>query len=252
MRKDMRFFIIIVIFQMVVLLGFLIFMNHNHSVLFRKTAASKAINEDVVNEATQNDTVIGNMNDYVEEELVTAEELEDVEDIEEPEPEETKLLDVEYVDEPVSDNSVSEDAVVSENEAPEENNERKFYALVTHTVEQDLLLRAAPSLSANVINRISTGTAGYVLDYGDEYCRIVITKNPKLHGYAATEFLELTEVAREEIPEDLQALIDDPDSVPKEMVKSSSTPALTAEQQAALIAYAAQQQQAAQAAQAAQ
>lgn len=80
-------------------------------------------------------------------------------------------------------------------EVPEEH----FYSFTSINSTTILHMRIEPSLSARVIAKLKPGTKGYVMEPGDDWSRVWAEGKV---GYCSNEFLSLTEISREEIPEE--------------------------------------------------
>ena len=77
--------------------------------------------------------------------------------------------------------------------------EEHFYSFTSINSTTILHMRIEPSLSARVIAKLKPGTKGYVMEPGDDWSRVWAEGKV---GYCSNEFLSLTEISREEIPEE--------------------------------------------------
>ncbi len=87
---------------------------------------------------------------------------------------------------------------VAEEPAPADT-QRKYYSFVTINVEQILYVRTQPGLDKKSIARLKPGTKGYVLQEGPNWCYILAGD---IIGFSSTEYLELTEVPKEQFPQE--------------------------------------------------
>ena len=92
----------------------------------------------------------------------------------------------------------TEPAPVADEPAPAAT-ERKYYSFVTSNVEQILYVRTQPGLDKKSIARLKPGTKGYVLQEGPNWCYIIAGD---IIGFSSTEYLKLTEVPKEQFPQD--------------------------------------------------
>jgi len=93
--------------------------------------------------------------------------------------------------------SANEDTEAQEPVATEEA--KKYYSFKVHTEVQKLMIRENPSLLAKIIAKMPKGTNGYVLEYGEDWCLVT---DGTTKGYSYTEFLDLTELDPNNLPED--------------------------------------------------
>ena len=174
MRKNRNTFIFLFIFFITVAMGAMLCLNGKNSVFDRDINASGA------KKAVMNEAVIGTA-------PVASEESskEPVEEIKkaylDPEPE------------PVDD---TEDY----------DEEERFYTFKVNTKYTILRLRDAPSLEGTIIDRLERGTPGHILKFGDEWCRVYVEQRDKT-GYVATRYIKLSEVSREEFPEEIREMM---------------------------------------------
>jgi len=87
---------------------------------------------------------------------------------------------------------------VEEEQAPVED-VKKYYSFVVNTEVQRLMIRETPSLFGKILSKMPKGTPGYVLEYGDEWCLVT---DGKTVGYSYTEFLSMTELDPDNLPDD--------------------------------------------------
>ncbi len=82
--------------------------------------------------------------------------------------------------------------------------EQHFYSFTSINSTTILHMRSEPSMDAPVIAKLKPGTKGYVMEIGDDWSRV--WADGKV-GYCSNEFLSLTEISKDEIPE--EAVADD-------------------------------------------
>ena len=96
---------------------------------------------------------------------------------------------------------------VSEEETAEPDNtpveevipEPQFYSFTSINSTTILHMRKEPSIDSRVIAKLTPGTKGYVMELGDDWSRV--WADDKI-GYCSNEFLSLTEISKDEIPEE--------------------------------------------------
>ena len=76
---------------------------------------------------------------------------------------------------------------------------KQYYSFVTTNRYQILHVRETPDLSGKILARLAPGTKGYVLEHTPEWSLIVTGDN--IRGYSYNQYLDLTEIAPEELPE---------------------------------------------------
>lgn len=76
---------------------------------------------------------------------------------------------------------------------------KQYYSFVTTNRYQILHVRETPDLSGKILARLDPGTKGYVLEHTPEWSLIVTGDNIK--GYSYNQYLDLTEITPEELPE---------------------------------------------------
>ena len=103
----------------------------------------------------------------------------------------------EEVTEPVTEKASEEIPVIY----PETG--EKYYVFETQNKKQLLLMRASGSKSAKAIGECKPHTRGVVLELGESWTK-VYTNNRE--GYCFTEYIEITEVTREEYEEMAETL----------------------------------------------
>lgn len=79
-----------------------------------------------------------------------------------------------------------------------------YYRFVTTTRIQRLHLRTGPSLTAEIIGRLPKGTTGWIISPGTDWS--YLSTDDGQRGYCFNGYLELTEVAPEEYPEELKGV----------------------------------------------
>lgn len=75
-----------------------------------------------------------------------------------------------------------------------------YYHVKVQNAYPHLFIREGASKSYKVLGRLKNGREGYVLEKGDEWSKI-FTADEKLTGYCFNEYLEFTEISREEFPQ---------------------------------------------------
>ncbi len=84
-------------------------------------------------------------------------------------------------------------------ETPEPENETKYYSFTSINSTTILHMREEPDLKAKSIYQLKPGTKGYVMELGDDWSRVYAKGEV---GYCSNEFLSLTEISKEDIPEE--------------------------------------------------
>lgn len=103
------------------------------------------------------------------------------------------------VSEPEEISSVSEPEPEPATETEPATDAVQYYSFVTTNRYQILHVRETPDMSGKILARLDPGTKGYVLEYGPEWSLIVTGDNIK--GYSYNQYLDLTEITPEELPE---------------------------------------------------
>lgn len=102
-------------------------------------------------------------------------------------------------DEPVSDEPSPAEPETESSETESLQSDAACYSFVTTNRNQILHVRETPSMEGTVIARLAPGTKGYVLEYGPVWSLI---STGTVKGYSFNEYLELTEIDPEDIPEE--------------------------------------------------
>jgi len=76
--------------------------------------------------------------------------------------------------------------------------EKKFYKFKVTTQVNRLRVRKEPSDQAKILNYLDKGSEGYVFEVGDEWS---LVSNGKVEGYSYNEYLDMTEVSLDELPD---------------------------------------------------
>ena len=76
---------------------------------------------------------------------------------------------------------------------------KQYYSFVTTNRYQILHVRETPDMNGKILARLDPGTRGYVLEHAPEWSLIVTGDNIK--GYSYNQYLDLTEITPEELPE---------------------------------------------------
>ena len=76
---------------------------------------------------------------------------------------------------------------------------KQYYSFVTTNRYQILHVRETPDMNGKILARLEPGTRGYVLEHAPEWSLIVTGDNIK--GYSYNQYLDLTEITPEELPE---------------------------------------------------
>ncbi len=101
---------------------------------------------------------------------------------------------------PETDEIPEEETVEADNVPVEEIvPETLFYSFTSINSTTILHMRKEPSLDSPVIARLTPGTKGYIMELGDDWSRV--WADNKI-GYCSNEFLSLTEISRDDIPEE--------------------------------------------------
>lgn len=88
---------------------------------------------------------------------------------------------------------------VSEPEPEPVAETKQYYSFVTTNRYQILHVRETPDMNGKILARLEPGTRGYVLEHAPEWSLIVTGDNIK--GYSYNQYLDLTEITPEELPE---------------------------------------------------
>ena len=187
MRYNQRIFIFLFTFYIVVAIGSLFILNGSGSV-FDRQRDSLGAKASVLNETT----IIANTSSENEntEEIVT-----DVADIsqsnEEVENEELKLEDTPLPEEtePETTDESSQSSSV----------EIRYFSFVVQTESAPLRVRNEPSENGKIIKKIYSGSHGHILKPGNKWCKVITSTG--IEGYCSKEYLVLTEIEKEEFPE---------------------------------------------------
>ena len=121
----------------------------------------------------------------------------------------TSLNSVSYdFDEPKEEYAPTDEVPEEEytEEVPEEQEpyeepvpEEHFYSFTSINSTTILHMRKEPSMDSPVIAKLKPGTKGYVMEPGDDWSRVWAEGKV---GYCSNEFLSLTEISKDEIPEE--------------------------------------------------
>ncbi len=193
MKKNSNYMIFILLFYVIVAFMAFAFLNGDYSVFNRKAS--------VANQSPMSETVVGNTEENTAAQEDTMEEVIEEEPVDEPaelledEPAEEDVTEEED-DPPVAEETIEE--VVIEEE--DETEQKVYYSFKTNHTQRRLRLRDEPSLSGNVITMLNMNSTGYVLEYDEEWCKVVTGKDTV--GYCATEYLDLTEIEESEFPKE--------------------------------------------------
>ena len=103
------------------------------------------------------------------------------------------------VSEPEEISSVSEPEPEPAAETEPVAETKQYYSFVTTNRYQILHVRETPDMNGKILARLDPGTRGYVLEHAPEWSLIVTGDNIK--GYSYNQYLDLTEITPEELPE---------------------------------------------------
>lgn len=182
MRRNQNTFILLFIFFIAVAVGSLFVLDGKNSVFDR------GINTLGVKNALLNELVVGTQPQDMEESF----------EFSNPEPKEETKIQQEQVSGPSDVKEPSDDGV-------------RFFILTVNTKNTILRLREEPSTESAVIDRLEKGSSGYVLQPGNIWCKVSVPSG--MTGYVATKYIKVTEVRREEFPEDLRARVTAPTEI---------------------------------------
>lgn len=100
--------------------------------------------------------------------------------------------------------TIEETVTVEETEASAEESipETIYYSFKVINTTKRLHIRENPSLEANVLAKIPSKTTGYVLEKQDSWSHVIIEEadGTYIDGYAFNEYLDFTEIPKEELP----------------------------------------------------
>ncbi len=196
MKRNLRIFIALAVFYIIVALFALILLGGKSSVFNRDRKSYGA------KPAALTQTVIGESAEVAE--PVATEPSGDVTDVTttvqepdpaEPEPEQAEPEPAEPAPEP-------------EPEPEPEVFEIRYFSFRTTNTQPDLRFRTGPSEDASVITKLFPGTGGYITEPGNEWCKVV--SNSGREGYLSTRYLAVTELTEETFPADYIDMVEAP------------------------------------------
>lgn len=76
---------------------------------------------------------------------------------------------------------------------------KKYYKYTTTNRYNHLRVRKGADESEEIIDRLSPGATGYVLEKGDKWSLI---RTPKVDGYSSNSYLMFEEISKEELPDE--------------------------------------------------
>jgi uncharacterized protein YgiM (DUF1202 family) len=182
MRRNQNTFILLFIFFIAIAVGSLFALDGKNSVFDR------GINTLGVKNALLNELVVGTQPQDMEESFETSD----------PEPDEETKIQQEQVSVPSDVKEPSDDGV-------------RFFILTVNTKNTILRLREEPSTKSAVIDKLEKGSSGYVLQPGNIWCKVSVPSG--MTGNVATKNIKVTEVLREEFPEDLRECVTAPTEI---------------------------------------
>ncbi|MCR5101263.1 MAG: SH3 domain-containing protein [Butyrivibrio sp.] len=207
MKKNSNYMIFMLLFYIIVAFFAFAFLSGDYSIFNRRHANVQA---------PMAETVVGNSNSASEKSedvsnIAASESSEEVETEEADEEEATEEIEEEI--EATEEDSASEESsadileedVEEDLEAEEDEAEVVYYAYDTNHTQNKLRVRDNPDLSANVLEKLNQKSSGYILEYGDDWCKVVTSNNTV--GYCSTEFLDIRKVTEEEFPEEYRELV---------------------------------------------
>ncbi len=165
--------------------------------------------------APEGASIVEAVEEVVEEPVVEEEPVAEEEPVvEEPVAEEEPVVEEEAVveEEPVVEEPVAEEPAVEEpvQEEPEEaETELRYFTFKIATRAQSLRVREEPSDNGKVVTKLTKNTTGYVIKPGTKWSRIAT--NGGTDGYCFTKYLEITEVTKEDFPEEFANIVEAPD-----------------------------------------
>lgn len=196
MKHTSRLFIALFAFFIVVALGALFMLSGTGSV-FNKSHATPGSETAVMSQTIVGDeAVIGACwnDDFAEEEVVEASEEETSETIQN------------------SENDAAGGDLASDAQNLEQENENtreiRYFTFVTGTRYTILRLREEPSEDAEILAKLNKKTPGYIIQPGNEWSKVVMPTGTV--GYCATKYLKITEVTRQEFPQEFVDMVEAP------------------------------------------
>ncbi|MBE5826541.1 MAG: SH3 domain-containing protein [Butyrivibrio sp.] len=198
MKNNQRIFIFLFVFFFVVAIGGMLGFAGRSSALDKtrdSIGAQTAILNDAIT-ATVTDAETALDQNELKEDPIEAEVV-----VKEPEPE------VEIIEIP-QDQITAEEPPVEENKeeaaAEEETDDPgiRYFRFKVSTSVHALNVRTEPGVGSEVRYQLEKGTEGYILKPGNEWCLVAVGDD--LRGYCSTEYLDITEISKEEFPEDLR------------------------------------------------
>lgn len=194
MKKNSQYMIFMIIFYVLVAFFAFAFLSRDLSVFNRKYV-------DEVIEAQQSESVVGNIAATTQDEAVKVEIEEVTKAIEATSEASAETSEEIVVEETVSTEEVSSEEVVE----TETDEEIAYYSYTTNNTSAILRVREEPSINSTVLQKLNPGSKGYVLEKGEEWCKVVTADN--VVGYCSTEFLDLEEIDKEDFPEEYVELV---------------------------------------------
>ncbi len=208
MRNNQRIFYFLFTFFIVVALGSLIFLGGRGSAFNKNSnslgAATAVLSQNIIGggKSTQAPQPEKEETQTVAEEPVA----------EEPVVEEEPAAEEPVVEEPATEEPVAEEPATEEPEI-------RYFTFKVGTQTESLRVREEGSDDGRIITKLRKGTPGFVLKPGNEWSLIATPGDTT--GYCYTGYLELTEVTKEDFPEQFRDLVEAPDEELSEKFVSS-------------------------------
>ena len=90
-------------------------------------------------------------------------------------------------------------------DAVENTREIRYFTFITGTRYTILRLRAEPSEEAEILAKLNKKTPGYIIQPGNEWSKVVMPTGTV--GYCATKYLKITEVTKDEYPQEFVDMV---------------------------------------------
>jgi uncharacterized protein YgiM (DUF1202 family) len=210
MKNNQRIFIFLFTFFIVVAVGSLIFLGGVGSA-FNKSrdslGAGTAALSQTITGGTQEKPAEPETKEPEFEEVKTEAPVAEEPAVEEPVAEEPVAEEEPVVEEPVAEEPAVEEPVQEEPEEAE--TELRYFTFKIATRAQSLRVREEPSDNGKIVTKLTKNTTGYVIKPGTKWSRIVT--NGGTDGYCFTKYLEITEVTKEDFPEEFANIVEAPD-----------------------------------------
>ena len=90
-------------------------------------------------------------------------------------------------------------------DAVENTREIRYFTFITGTKYTILRLRAEPSEDGEILAKLNKKTPGYIIQPGNQWSKVVMPTGTV--GYCATKYLKITEVTKDEYPQEFVDMV---------------------------------------------